>query len=40
MKELMLTSGYNFDGYFIEKYLGICTGESALGTGIFRFVWS
>lgn len=34
MKEKMLmTSGFNFEGYIIEEYLGVFTGECALGTG-------
>lgn len=33
MEELMLTSGYNFDGYKIVKYIGFFSGECALGTG-------
>lgn len=35
MEENMLTSGYNLEGYRIIKYLGFCSGECALGTGIF-----
>lgn len=30
---MLITSGYNFEGYRISKYLGICSGECALGTG-------
>ena len=30
---ILLTSGYNFEGYRIKKYLGFCSGECALGTG-------
>lgn len=33
MEELMLTSGYNFEGYKIVKYIGFFSGECALGTG-------
>lgn len=33
MNSLLLTSGYNFEGYRIKEYLGFCTGESAMGTG-------
>ena len=29
----MITSGYSFDGYVVKDYLGICSGETALGTG-------
>lgn len=31
--EHMITSGYNFEGYRIKKYLGIVCGECVLGTG-------
>ena len=30
---IMITSGYDFEGYRITKYLGLCSGEAALGTG-------
>ena len=30
---MLLTSGYNFEGYVIKEYLGFCSGEYALGTG-------
>lgn len=30
---MLLTSGYNFEGYVIKEYLGFCSGECALGTG-------
>lgn len=33
MGELLITSGFNFEGYSITKYLGYCSGECALGTG-------
>lgn len=33
MEELLITSGFNFEGYSITKYLGYCSGECALGTG-------
>ncbi len=32
-KELMVTSGYNFENFVITDYLGFCTGECVLGTG-------
>lgn len=32
-RELMITSGYNFENYVITDYLGFCTGECVLGTG-------
>ena len=31
--KILITSGYNFEGYHIVDYLGICSGECALGTG-------
>lgn len=34
-KVFMSTTGYNFDGYAITKYVGIKSGEVVLGTGIF-----
>lgn len=33
MKNIQITSGYNFEGYTITEYLGLCSGEAALGTG-------
>lgn len=30
---IMMTSGYNFEGYTIKQYLGVCSGECAMGTG-------
>lgn len=33
MEELMLTSGFNFEGYKITQYIGFYSGECALGTG-------
>lgn len=35
MANHMLTSGYDFQGYRIVKYIDVVTGESVLGTGIF-----
>lgn len=35
IKNLLMTSGYNFEGYKISKYLGVYSGECALGTGFF-----
>lgn len=32
-ENILMTSGYNFDGYIITQYLGLCSGEAALGTG-------
>ena len=31
--DLLTTSGYNFEGYRIVKYVGVMTAECALGTG-------
>ena len=33
MKNLKITSGFEFQGYTITDYLGFCSGECALGTG-------
>lgn len=33
MEDILITSGYNFEGYIITDYLGLCSGEAALGTG-------
>ncbi|MCH1982712.1 YbjQ family protein [Ruminococcus sp. OA3] len=33
MDNILITSGFNIEGYRITKYLGIYTGEAALGTG-------
>lgn len=33
MENILITSGYNFEGYDITEYLGLCSGEAALGTG-------
>lgn len=32
-KNFKVTTGYNFDGYKVEKYIGILSGEVVLGTG-------
>ena len=32
-KKMPMTSGYNFEGYVITEYLGVYSGECALGTG-------
>lgn len=32
-KNILMTSGYNFEGYTISNYLGVYSGECALGTG-------
>ena len=31
--KMLMTSGYNFEGYTITEYLGVFSGECALGTG-------
>lgn len=33
MENMLITSGYDFEGYIITDYLGLCSGEAALGTG-------
>lgn len=33
--EFMVTTGYNFEGYTIKKYLNLVHGENVLGTGMF-----
>lgn len=33
MEDLIITSGFNFEGYRITKYIGFYSGECALGTG-------
>ena len=33
MEDLIITSGFNFEGYKITKYIGFYSGECALGTG-------
>lgn len=33
MKEIMITSGFDFEGYKITEYIGFYSGECALGTG-------
>lgn len=37
-QKLLITSGYNFDGYRISRYIDICSGECALGTGFLSSV--
>lgn len=31
--DIMITTGYDFDGYIIDKYMGVFSGECVLGTG-------
>lgn len=33
MEKMLITSGYDFEGYRITEYLDFCSGECALGTG-------
>lgn len=33
IKNIMLTTSISFDGYFVEEYKGIVSGETVLGTG-------
>lgn len=33
MSKMLMTTGYCFEGYSIEQYLGVFSGECALGTG-------
>ncbi|MCI8416884.1 MAG: YbjQ family protein [Lachnospiraceae bacterium] len=33
IENLLITNGYNFEGFKIKKYLGIVSGEVVLGTG-------
>lgn len=35
MNTHLLTTGYNFEGYEISAYLGVISGQSALGSGAF-----
>ncbi len=36
MGEIMLTSGFNFEGYEITEYLGFVSGQTALGSNFFK----
>ena len=36
MGEIMLTSGFNFDGFEIQEYLGFVSGQTALGSNFFK----
>lgn len=36
----MLTAGYDFQGYKIEKYIGLVSGECVIGTGIIADLFS
>lgn len=33
--KVLMTTGFNFEGFHIDKYLGVFSGECALGTGFF-----
>ena len=35
MEDMMFTAGYDFEGYRIIEYVGFCSGECVLGTGLF-----
>lgn len=35
---MLITSGYNFEGYQITEYFGFCSGECAIGTGFLSSV--
>ena len=37
-KNHLITTGYNFEGYKINEYLGIVNGNSALGSGLFSSI--
>ena len=37
---MVLTTGYNFDGYKITSYLNVVSAEVVLGTGIFSSLGS
>lgn len=36
----MSTTGYNFEGYIIEEYLGIVDGQAVLGTGVLSEIFA
>lgn len=36
MSDIMLTSGFNFEGYEIKEYLGFVNGQTALGSNFFK----
>lgn len=36
MSDIMLTSGFNFEGYEIKEYLGFVSGQTALGSNFFK----
>lgn len=40
MKKILMTTGLNFDGFFINQYLGVFSGECALGTGFLSSIGS
>lgn len=37
---MLQTTGYNFDGYRIVKYLKVVSSEVVLGTGLFSSIGS
>lgn len=38
-KDILMTSGFNFEGYTISEYLGVFSGECAIGLGAMRALW-
>lgn len=34
LQQIIVTSGFNFDGYKIEEYLGYISGETVIGMGL------
>ena len=36
--KMLLTSGFNFEGYTIDRYLGFASSEAVLGMGFFRAI--
>ena len=39
-EKILMTTGFNFDGFSINKYIGVYSGECALGTGFFSSLGS
>lgn len=40
IKEQMITTGYNFEGYRILEYKGVVSGETVIGTGLLSELFS
>lgn len=36
LQQIMVTSGFNFDGFKIEEYLGYISGETVIGMGLLK----